>query len=78
MIVFDDNIAYTLSNKGHNPIATEVFIRGIKLSIFLVSITKFFCSVPKDIGLNLKYYFIIKIPKRMRASKDFIEYLLYR
>ena len=39
LIVFDDMIAYMLSNKKLNPILTELFIRGRKLNISLVSIT---------------------------------------
>ena len=36
MVVFDDKIANMLSNKKHNPIATELFIRGKKLNTSLV------------------------------------------
>ena len=39
LIVFDDMIAYMFSNKKLNPILTELFIRGRKLNISLVSIT---------------------------------------
>ena len=39
LIVFDDMIVYMLCNKKHNPIVTELFIRGIKLNISLVFIT---------------------------------------
>ena len=35
LIVFDDMIADILSNKNHNPIVTELFIRGRKLNISL-------------------------------------------
>ena len=47
MIVFDDMIADTLSNKKLNQILTELFIRGRKLNIFLVFITQFYFAVPK-------------------------------
>ena len=36
LIVFDDMIAYMLSNKKYNPIVTELFIRGRKLKISFV------------------------------------------
>ena len=36
LIIFDDMIAYMLSNKKLNPIVAELFIRGRKLSISLV------------------------------------------
>ena len=47
LIVFDDMIAEILSNKKLNPIVTELFIRGRKLNISLVFITKFYFAVPK-------------------------------
>ena len=45
LIVFDDMIADTLSNKNLNPVVTELFIRGKKLIFFF-----FFGCCPK------KYY----------------------
>ena len=59
--IFDDMIADILSNKKLNPIVTELFIRGRKLNISLVFITKFYFAVPKNIRLNSTHYFIIKI-----------------
>ena len=47
MLVFDDMIAYMLSNKNVNPIVTELFIRGKKLNISLVFITQFCLAVSK-------------------------------
>ena len=35
LIAFDDMIADTLSNKGYNPIVTELFMRGRKVNILL-------------------------------------------
>ena len=40
LIVFDDMIGDMLNNKKLSPIVTELFIRGRKLNIFLVFITK--------------------------------------
>ena len=40
MIVLDDMITDTLSNKKRNPMITELFIRGRKLSISLVFVTQ--------------------------------------
>ena len=48
-----------LSNKKLNPIVTELFIRGRMLTISLVFITQSYFTVPKDIGLNSKHYFIM-------------------
>ena len=45
--VFNDMIADMLSNKKRNPIVTEFFIRGGKLKISYVFITKSYFAVPK-------------------------------
>ena len=57
LIVFDDMIAYMLSNKKHNPIVTELFIRGRKLNISFVFITQCYFDVPNKIRLNSTHYF---------------------
>ena len=54
-------IADMLSNKKLNPIVTELFIRGRKLNISLVFIKQSYFAVPKNIRLNSKHYFILKI-----------------
>ena len=56
LIVFDGVIAIMLSNKKHNPAVTELFIRGRKLNISLVFITKSYFAVPKNIRLNSTQY----------------------
>ena len=40
LIIFDDTIAEMLSNKKHNPIVTELFIKGRKLNISIVFMTQ--------------------------------------
>ena len=50
LIDFDDMIADILSTKKLNPIVTEVFIRGRKLSISLVFITQSYFAVQKILG----------------------------
>ena len=52
LIVFDGVIADMLSNKKLNALATELFIRGRKLNISLVFITKPYFAVPEIIRLN--------------------------
>ena len=47
LIDFDYMIADMLSTKKLNPIVTEVFIRGRKLSISLVFITQSYFAVQK-------------------------------
>ena len=65
LIVFDDMTADILSNKTLNPIVTEFFIRGRKLSICLI-----FFVVPKNIRLNSTHYFIMKIPNKRESLSD--------
>ena len=69
LIVFDDMIADILSNEKLNPIVSELFIRGRKLIISLVFITKSYFSVPKDIRLNCTHYFIMKIPNKRKLKQ---------
>ena len=64
LIVFDDMIADILSNKRRNPIVTELFIKGRKLKIRFVSIAQSYFSVPKNIWLNSRHYFVMKIPNK--------------
>ena len=65
LIVFDDMIADILSNKNLNPTVTKLFIRGRKLNISPVFITKSDFPVPKNIRLNLKHYFVMKFLMKM-------------
>ena len=64
LIVFDNMIADMVSNKKLNPIATKLFIRGKKLNISILLVTQSCFAVPKNIRLNSKNYFIIKIPNK--------------
>ena len=61
LIVFNDIIADMLSNENHNPIVTELFIRGRKLNISLVFIIQYYFVVPKNIRLSSTRYFVMKI-----------------
>ena len=45
VIVFDDVVAYRLSNKKLNPMVTELFIRGRKLDTSLVFIIQSYFAV---------------------------------
>ena len=58
-----------LNNKKLNPILTELFIRGRKLKIYLVFITKSYFAVPKNIRLNSTNHFIMKIPNKQEHQK---------
>ena len=69
LIVFDDMIAYMFSNKKLNPILTELFIRGRKQNISLVSITQSYFALPKNIRLNSTHYFIMTIPNKWELQQ---------
>ena len=69
LIVFDDMIADMLSNRKLNPILTELFIRGRKLSTSLVFITQSYFTVSKNIRLNLTHYIVLKIPNKKELQQ---------
>ena len=58
-----------LNDKKFNPIVTELFIRGGKLNISLVFITRSYFAVPKDIRINSTHYFIMKISNKVELQK---------
>ena len=64
LIVFDDMIVDMLSNKKLNPIVTELFIRGIKLNISFVFLTKPYFVVTRNIRISSAHYFAMKIPNK--------------
>ena len=68
LIVFDNMFSDMLSNKKLNSIIIELFIRGRKLNISLVFITKSYFAVPKNIKLNSAHYFIMKIPNKQELQ----------
>ena len=59
----------SLAIKKLNPIVTELFIRGRQLNISLTFIAQSYFAVPKDIRLNWKYYFIMKIPNKRKLKQ---------
>ena len=61
LIVFDDMIADTMTNKQFQAIIKELFIRCRKLNISLVFITQSYFYVPKEVRLNSTHYLIMKI-----------------
>ena len=68
MIVFDDMIAYIITNKIFQAIIKKLFIRCRKLNISLVFITKSYFSVPKDVRLNSTHYLIMKINSKRESQ----------
>ena len=59
-------IADMIPNKKLNLIATELFIRGRKLNIYVVFITQSYFKVSKDVRLNTSCFFIAKIPNKRK------------
>ena len=69
MIVFDDMISDMLSNKKLNSIVTELFIRGRKLNISLIFITKSYFAVLKNNKLNSTHYFVMKFLNKKKFQQ---------
>ena len=67
-------IADMLSNKKSNTIVSELFIRGRKLNISLVSIIQSYFAVPKNIRPNSTRYFVMKIPNKRELPKSEFNY----
>ena len=70
MIVFDDMIADTISNKNLNPIVTELFIRGRQLYILLAFIAQSYFAFSKIIRLNSTHHFVMKIPNKWELQQS--------
>ena len=75
VIVFDDMIADMINNKRFNPIVTELFIRGRKLTISIVFITQSCFKMPKDVRLNSTHFFSMKIPNKRELQQIAFNYL---
>ena len=67
LIFFDDMITDMFSNKGFNPIVNELLIRTQKLNISLVFARQSHFAVRKNIKLNSRHYFIMKIPNKRES-----------
>ena len=65
-----------LSNKKLNPIVTELFIRGIKLNIFLVLITKSLFAVSKNVRLITTEYLVMKTKESFNKSHLIVHQVL--
>ena len=74
IIFFYDMIADILSNKIFQVIIKELFIRSIQLNISFIFITQSYFPVPKDVRLNTKYYFIIKINNKKELQNNAINH----
>ena len=73
LIVFDDMIAYIMTNKRFQAIIKELFTRYRKLNISLVFITQSYFSVPKEVTLNSTHYLIMKIHNKRELQQIAID-----
>ena len=62
-------IADMINNKKLNLVVTELFIRGRNPNISIVFITQSCFKVPKDVRLNSKHFFIMKIPNKRELQQ---------
>ena len=62
-------IADIIDNKKLNSIVTKFFIKGRKLNISLVFITKSYFKVPKDVRLHTSQFFISKISNKREIQQ---------
>ena len=62
-------VADMINNKKLNPVVTELFIRGRKLNISIVFVSKSYFKVPKDVKLNSTHFFIMKIPNKRELQQ---------
>ena len=74
LIVFDDMIADSMTNKKIQAILKELFIGCKKVNISLVFITQSYFSVPKDVKLNSTHYLIKRINNRKKLQNIVINY----
>ena len=58
-----------IDNKTLDLIVTQLFIRGRKLNISLVFITRSYFQVPKDVRLNTTQFFIAKISNKRELKQ---------
>ena len=69
IIMFDDMIAGIMNNKRFLAIIKELFIRCRKLNIFLIFITQFYFSVPKEVRLCSTHYLTMKIHNKRELQQ---------
>ena len=67
-------IADMIDNKTLDSIVTQLFIRGRRLNISLVFITRSYFQVPKDVRLNTTQFFIAKISNKRELQQIAIDH----
>ena len=69
-------VADIVNNEKLNPIVTELFIRGRKLKISIVFITKSYFKVTEEVRLNYIHYVIMKIPNKRELQQTALNHSL--
>ena len=69
LIVFDDVIADMISNKKHNSVVTEPYIRGRKINVSHIFIAQSYFKVSRNVRLNCTLSFILKIPNKRELQQ---------
>ena len=62
-------VADIVNNEKLNPIVTELLIRGRKLKISIVFITKSYFKVTEEVRLSYIHYVIMKIPNKRELQQ---------
>ena len=72
LIIFDDMIADIMRSEKFNVIVKELFLRGRKLNISIVSITQSYFRTHKDARLNTTHYILMKIgsKKELKSTAE--------
>ena len=69
LIVSDNVIHDVINNKKLNSVVTNLFIRGRRLNISLVSITQSYFKVPKNVRRSSTHFFIMQIPNKRKFEQ---------
>ena len=69
LIVFDDLVADMINDKKLDSIVTELCIRGRKINISIVFITKSYFKVSKDVRFHSTHFFIMKIRNKRELQQ---------
>ena len=69
LTVFGEMIADMLSSKKLQPVVTDFFIRGRKINISFVFITQYSFATTRNIRINSKHNFIMKIPNKRKLHQ---------
>ena len=69
LIVFDDTIEDMEANEKLSHIITDLLLRERELNISLFFISKSYFKVSKTIRLNVKNYYVMKIPNKKELQQ---------